>query len=603
VTDLYRLRHKESRGLSGIHEFFRMYSPQATLTRLMPILGLTLAFFLSGCGSSQKEFVLTGPGTTTTLSGTIAYERLLPLSDIEPDDGKYGEAKLDFARPFLSPCRFARVQLLDSGNQILTETHTDEKGVYFFESLSVVQEVKVRVLAETVALGTQSASIRVQDNTNNDALYAADSDLVNLAEVRVLNMEIPTGYDSTGIQAVGTVRSSAPFACLDGILTGYRFFLSGGLEADVLPTCLVNWSEQNRPEGPALAETQEAALEDGRIGTSSFQSHTNQLYILGFRQADTDEFDWHIMIHEFGHWVQSNAFRDNSFGGSHSGGELKDPRLAFSEGFGNALGGLALEDAVYKDTTSMDGFSFSLECNLGGQSDPNPGWFSEATVQTVLFDLFDPRRSEGGDSNYSDQVELPLSYFISSLSSQSKSPALTTIFSFLSGLVQRGLNSDQSSELTNLLAFESPQSSFGLNSLNEFGVGETHDGSIDSLPLYREVDALIDGGAFTLTIPGQPEEGVYNSLEGFRNLKFTGDGSTITVTAFNSTSTVGAIAIALFEDGQLLTQEVDEESEDGVDNNRMDSTITRLTKVGSTYVAILINTSTDASTTDIELTR
>ncbi len=570
-------------------------------------LAVGFVLFLAGCGGSREQFVFTGPSVPVpnrALTGTISYERLLPVSTLQPDDGGGAPAELDFANPRTMPCRYVRVQLLDPQNQLLKETFTDAQGGYRFEQLSLGQSVKIRTLAESVKLGTESAAIRVQDNTNGGALYAAESSTVDLDDVGVLDLDIPTGYDATGAQAPNTVRSSAPFACLDGILTGYRFFLAGGLQGQAIPVCVVNWSEQNRPEEAEEGQTPAAALADGRIGTSNFNSEINQLSILGFREADTDEFDWHIMIHEFGHWVQFNAFRDNSNGGSHAGGEIKDPRLTFSEGFGNALGGLALEDAVYKDTTAENGFSFSLECNLG-QSDPNPGWFSETTVQTVLFDLFDPLRDEGGDSQFPDRIELPLSLFVAALTEQTQSPSLTTIFSFLSGLVESGLSPDQMTQLLALLAFESPSADFGLNSLEAFGVGETHDAGLDSLPLYRDAQPLIAAGVSPLTLPGQPEEGVYNSLQGTQYFRFPGDGSTVTITAQNDASPVGAIYVQLFEDGRLVSQELDEdvESAEGDDDDDDDVTVTRLTQVGSTYVVVFTNTSTDESTTDITFTR
>ena len=574
-------------------------------------VGLGLTLLLAGCGGSREQFVFTGTSnnaspvvSTRALTGTISYERLLPISILEPDDGEVAPAQLDFAHPESQPCRYVRVQLIDDQNQTLDEGHTDEQGRYRFESVPLDKNVKVRALAESVALGTESAAIRVQDNTNNNAIYAAESSIVDLEEVGVLNLDLPTGYDSSGNQAPGTVRSSAPFSCLDGILTGYRYFLSGGLRAGDLPLCVVNWSELNRPEEADPDESPAQAQAEGKIGTSHFESKTNQLSILGFRGADTDEFDWHIMIHEFGHWVQFNAFRDNSNGGSHGTGDIKDPRLAFSEGFGNALGGLALSDAVYKDTTAMDGFSFSLECNRS-QSDPDPGWFSEATVQTVLFDLFDPQRLEGGDSQYPDRIELPLQYFVAALTEQAQSPALTTVFSFLSGLLESGLSADQSAELSGLLAFESISADFGLNSVEEFGVGETHDASLDSLPVYGDAEPFFVAGVSPLTLPGQPEEGIYNSLQGGRFFKFIGDGSTVTITALNSSSTVGAIQMQLFEDGRDLTQEIDEETEnqEGDDDDKVDSTVSGVTKPGSTYIVYFVNTSTDTSTTDIQFSR
>ena len=541
---------------------------------------------VSGCGASQENYVYTGTAgsgsAVPVMTGRVQFEKLNPTAEIDQDARGGALASLDFSSPVDQPVRFAKLELLDEDDNVLRTGNTDGAGRYRFEVPSGSGPVRVRIYSETIAVTGQSAPISVRDNTQEDAVYAVESDPVERRRLEV-DVEIPTGYDSLGNQT-GSTRPSAPFACLDGVLTGYRYMLEGGADPSGLPLCKVNWSQQNRPES--------GELDEGQIETSHFSFSLNELFILGFREADTDEFDWHVMIHEFGHWIQFNRFRFDTVGGEHAGGQLKDPRLAFSEGFGNAFGALALNDPVYKDTSTPTGSGYSLECNgrFGG-------WFSELSVEAILYDLFDPVRLEGGDSNFDDRIELDRSKFVEALLYQRSSSALTTIFSFLHGLVESGLTPQESQALTALLQRESTSATHGINSLNEFALGETHDGGIYPLPLYTDLASLIGQGPFSVTVGGQEDESALNWLSGVRFYTFVGDGNDITITAENSASTVGGLALVLFEGGTQIAEEGD------LDDPFEDTQIAGPTKNGVTYVLVVWNLGTDSSTTNLSLVR
>ena len=470
------------------------------------LLGVALVLGLggwTGCGGSQESYVHTGPPAQAeaVLKGQVTFERLLPQTNLDRDTRGGQPARLDFTNPAAQPVRFARLELLDEQDQVVDEGHTDEIGRYQLEASAGPGRVRLRVYAETVAVPGKSGPISVRDNTQGRVVYAVESEPFDRVPLQV-DLEIPSGYDSSGRQP-GPTRPSAPFACLDGILTGYGYLLGAGMDPSGLPVCKVNWSSRNRPEPGDLS--------DGQVQTSHFSHGDSELYILGFAEADTDEFDWHIMIHEFGHWIQDHRFRSDRAGGEHSIGDSKDPRLAFSEGFGNAIGGLALGDPVYKDTAVPDGFAFSLECN--GMAS---GWFSEASVMAILFDLFDPVRVEGGDSSFDDRLQLRPAQLVEALNFQAKSSALTTIFSFLHGLTTTGLSDSETEALHALLSKESPTPSHGINSLDEFAVGETHDGGVYPMPLYTDLTAAIGGPSVPLTVGGQLSVGAVNWLSGVR---------------------------------------------------------------------------------------
>ena len=83
---------------------------------------------------------------------------------------------------------------------------------------------------------------------------------------------------------------------------------------------------------------------------------------------DTDEFDQHVIAHEFGHYIENNFSRADNIGGSHGLGDKLDPRVAFGEGFGYAFAAIVLNDPVARDsvrlTTAIHGPSaFNIETN------------------------------------------------------------------------------------------------------------------------------------------------------------------------------------------------------------------------------------------------
>ncbi|MBN9416595.1 MAG: hypothetical protein J0I12_14215 [Candidatus Eremiobacteraeota bacterium] len=506
---------------------------------------------IAGCGSDSGPLFSTTSGSTSAdspqLTGTIRYQRLLPGTNLTADSPQRGQSRLDFAHPVASGCRFVHVQALDAANNVLAETATNAQGSYRLVLPNGTGQVKVRVLSETFPVAGFQGGIRVQDNTRNGALYGSDSSLVE-PSVGQLDMLLPSGYDAQGVQAEGAVRSASPFACLDGILTGYLFWVSAGVDPTTLPRCVTNWSELNR--------NTKGDTNTGAIETSHFTSGTNQLFILGDKNTDTDEHDWHVMVHEFGHWIQFNRFRANGGGGNHGSGDIKDPRLAFGEGFGNATGGLALNDPIYRDTDSGNGSCHSMERNLS-LSDPNPGWFSEASVEAMILDLFDPVGLEAG-SNFQDNLALPVTRLREAMDYQKASPALTTIFSFLAGLRANGV---LLSDLEPLLASVTINANFGINSVDDFAAGETHSAGVDTaLPVYLDVTSLVsransDQQPVSLSLKRQLST-VDNWMQGNKLWKFIGDGQPLGVLIQNSTSAVGNVNLEVYEDGRSIGSRV-----------------------------------------------
>src|SRR5690606_9356664 len=104
------------------------------------------------------------------------------------------------------------------------------------------------------------------------------------------------------------------------------------------------------------------------------------IYLLGAEGKDTDEYDRHVIAHEWGHYFEHNFSRSDSIGGPHTRHDQLDMRVAFGEGFGNALSAMITGSSVYRDVVGPNqahSFQFDVEGPLPFDGNDNPGWYSE----------------------------------------------------------------------------------------------------------------------------------------------------------------------------------------------------------------------------------
>ena len=389
-----------------------------------------------------------------TVSGTLTYDRV-PF----PATARTG---LDYLNTFQQPIRQAPVELVNAAGVVVDSTVSDDNGDYSFTVLSG-QNVRVRVRSEIQRGAPNEIDMKVVDNTSGDAVYALQG---GLSEVPTSNqtrdLNAASGWNGT---SYASTRAAAPFALLDTVYGAMEDFIAVDPEVD-FPAFLVQWSTRNRAQGGNVA--------DGQIGTSSFtvSNGTPVIRILGDANNDTDEYDVHVVVHEFGHYFENTLSRADSIGGPHTQTDRLDARIAFGEGWGNALSGMILDDPVYRDssgTAQSRGFGINVENN----SYTSTGWYSEASVQSILYDLFDDRDDGADTASYG----LGPIYKTFTDSEYKDTEAFTSIFSFLEALEdQAGVNAAQVEALTDAQ---------DINGTNAFGIGETNTGGLaDTLPVY-----------------------------------------------------------------------------------------------------------------------
>lgn len=413
-----RGRHVRAGPHSAGHTAFREGSMRSLRLHLAVFLGLLL---LAACGGGGKSTTPPpgGGGGTRSLSGTVTYD-FVPATIT---------AGLDFAHAVQKPVRNAVVQVV-RGTTVLATSSTNATGNYSLTFTDAgTGQLAVVALAKTAAMPV----IQVQDNTDGNAIWAIGANLD--ATQTTQNLRATHGWTGTAFDV--NTRTAAPFAILDSMYTAATAFIAVR-PAATFPALPVNWSPNNVPQSGNKAQ--------GFITTSHFSGSENapvgMIYILGKDGVDTDEFDSHVMVHEWGHYFEHNLSRSDSPGGQHSGGEEVDPRLAFGEGYGNAIAAMLLPESMYVDTSwntsthAMRAFGFDAEAEPNPTDDPLPGVFSEVSVMRFLYDLFD------GANEAHDGVALGLGPIYDVLvGPQKTNPALTTVASFITGLkAQAGVN-------------------------------------------------------------------------------------------------------------------------------------------------------------------
>ena len=370
-------------------------------SRLVPLayapaaaVALALLAACSGGGGGGDDGG--GQPTNVVINGRITFDRI-------PFSATAGQGLTPTA-PMVSPARQVIVEAIDAGNNaVLATTSTDTAGDYSL-TVPASRNLFIRAKAQMLKTGTAPTwDFSVRNNTNGDALYALDGSASSSGTTNsTRDLRAPSGWGTTSY--TGT-RAAAPFAILDTVFRAKELVLTAA-STQAFPALSLFWSTTNKPAGPFCPD-------NGNIGTSSYvvfgATDTDEctvpnlgvtgIYVLGdFTQGDTDEFDQHVIAHEWGHYFEDRFSRSDSIGGSHGGGDQLDLRVAFGEGWGNAYSGMTLNDPFYRDSFSgvSQDFGINLESDASGTGNPE-GWFSEFSVGEILWDIFDGA-GEAGDT-------------------------------------------------------------------------------------------------------------------------------------------------------------------------------------------------------------
>jgi len=386
-------------------------------------LGLTLLLmFLSACAQNSpfKE------GEGSKIIGTITYDRVPVQIDA------MGSAALNYTATYKEAGKNLVVKALDEQSQMVAETTTNDKGEY---TLYVPKNTPVKIRVYARMFKKDIWDVSAVDNTNMKSIYTLEGGLHDSGDRTTRrDLHATSGWDG---QSYSGVRSAAPFAILDSINTIMQKIVSANPNI-IFPQLTINWSVNNVSVGG------DTSL--GQIGTSSYTSDNGEMWILGDANSDTDEYDDHIIIHEWTHFFEDKFSRSDSIGGGHSAGDSLDIRVAFGEGFANGMSAIATDNPIYFDTS---GYNQASGWNMNIESAPveNPGWFSEASIQRILYDLYD------NDNEGLDQITLGFKpIFETMIDKERNAKAFTSIFTFINAL--KSENSSDSADIDQVVSSE-----------------------------------------------------------------------------------------------------------------------------------------------------
>lgn len=283
---------------------------------------------------------------TSTFRGTILYEKV-----------PAGRNGLELDAPVRTPAAGIKVEIVATPSRtVLGSGFTDEKGGY--------------AIAVPVRRATQ-AYVRALARTENAAVVRPD-DRAEWSIVSPVMTAQPRRDVRRDLLATDSTRVAGAFNIAVTIWRANALVRAAAPEV-ALPPVEIRWDTTYS-------------------GGTFFQFKEKVAFINGRRARDSDEYDDHVIAHEYGHFLMTSFSRESSPGGSHAMGEQLDPRLAWSEGWSNFFGAATTGSAHYIDTGALRGrqlvlLSVDLEENV--RSGDRPGIWSEHSVSSLLWDWYD----------------------------------------------------------------------------------------------------------------------------------------------------------------------------------------------------------------------
>jgi hypothetical protein len=335
--------------------------------------GINPLFFLLFLSRSNPAST---SGNTVNVTGTINYEHV-PVNTTT--------RTLNTSAIVNRPARGITINLVVNEATIVASTTTNSKGEYTFSNVSVsATTFSIIAVSEMVKTTSPTYNFKVVNTVTNGSIgtaYAISSSSQNTSSC--------TTSCTVNVTALDSNRGSGAFSILDVVYTAIQKILIADATT-VFPQLNIKWTSTST-NGSFFTTS----------ATTCGTGVPNCVVLLGNRSSDSDEFDLHVIAHEFTHYLESALSRSDSIGGSHSTNDTLEPRIAYGEGLGNAMGAIFLDNPVYTDTTAAGGFNLQMET----PTHTNNGFFSEGSVQSVIWDLYDSvsdsKNAQNDTLNYS----------------------------------------------------------------------------------------------------------------------------------------------------------------------------------------------------------
>lgn len=278
------------------------------------------------------------------------------------------------------PIKYAEVRVLDSNGNIVQCGKTNANGI--LKAVNGTSNLNIPSTVDTYTIQVLTRSnhaVSVPGGKPAFQLYTSVKSVCTNDVHKATNTVVVTGAGtvSTTITAYAresesTVINGGAFNIYNNIAVTYDYLAQNTGTRDL--SCLNNklqvyWTAGFNPAQFIYPDEDPATL--GNL--SFFLKGYDELYINGGKlgnvtAADTDHFDDAVIIHEIGHRIEDTCGEMDSPGGAHYGQFRIDPRLAWSEGWGNFLGAHIIRNNigsinpdVSSTLTAYDGWLYYLD--------------------------------------------------------------------------------------------------------------------------------------------------------------------------------------------------------------------------------------------------
>jgi len=339
------------------------------------------------------------------VSGTATFNRRNPWGVLGSGNGGLGSASTGGTHPATNlPIRRAEVRVTDPSGAVVQCAETSNAGAF---SLVLPQ-------------GATTYTVSINSRSNNSYMVAS---VLNRPEQNLfysLSTSVVATGNSVGLTLTATATGdviAGAFNIHDQMLRSNEYLRAqvancsathaGCTDFTVAPKVVAYWEKGFNPN----------SYFGSSGGLSFYLPGYSRLFILGGQNgdtdsSDTDHFDNSVIVHEYGHFLEDSMFSSDSPGGSHNGDKVIDPRLAWSEGWGNFFQAAVRNEALYIDTLGNDDGSThliyyaDLETAQAGNDIPTEqgeGNFREFSVTRMLWDAID-NNADGPTHGATDNV-------------------------------------------------------------------------------------------------------------------------------------------------------------------------------------------------------
>lgn len=313
-----------------------------------------------------SELTLCNTSTTyspgVVVSGTAVFKKR--GLNVTQNSGIATNITLGAVNTTTLPIKYAEVRVLDSSGTVIQCGATNSSGQLV--ALDGINPLRITNSAGTFTVQVLSRShqvftsasksvsptlnVSVKEDIYSNDVYKLSSTLVSSGFGGATNSTL--SFVAQADENISSKIEGGAFNIYNDWISVFEYIASGTVTSTDDVSCLNNRLDVYWKAGfnPYLYIDPNA---DPSNTLSFYVRGDNELYINGgvsgnVTSTDTDHFDDTVILHEMGHHIEASCGTMDSPGGKHYAQYRIDPRLAWSEGWGNFFGGHILKNNISK---------------------------------------------------------------------------------------------------------------------------------------------------------------------------------------------------------------------------------------------------------------